>query len=69
MSKPEDRHETTRNWAKYTGIAGQLLGTIGICVFLGIWLDGHFATTPLLTVVLSLVGVIGGLYVAIKDFL
>ena len=51
------------------GIGGQLIGSIGICIAIGIWADGYFATDPWLTVVMSLVGVVGGLWVSIKDLL
>lgn len=51
------------------GIGAQLIGTIGICIFIGLWADDQLGTSPWLTVVLSLVGVIGGLYVSLKDLL
>jgi F0F1-type ATP synthase assembly protein I len=51
------------------GIGAQLIGTIGVCLFLGLYLDGQLGTNPWLTVLLSLVGVIGGLYVSLKDLL
>ena len=51
------------------GIGAQLIGTIGVCVFIGLYLDGQFGTNPWITVALSLVGVIGGLWVSVKDLL
>jgi len=51
------------------GIGGQLIGTIGVSVFIGIWLDSYFDTNPWLTIVMSLIGVVGGLWVSIKDLL
>ncbi|WP_116107896.1 AtpZ/AtpI family protein [Lewinella sp. IMCC34191] len=51
------------------GLGAQLIGTIMVCVFLGHYLDGQFGTNPWITVVLSLVGVVGGLWVSIKDLL
>ena len=51
------------------GIGAQLIGMIGVCIALGIYLDGYFGTNPILTVVLSLVGVIGGLWVSVRDLL
>lgn len=54
---------------KYSGLAVQLLFTIGAFVALGLWADGQLGSSPWLTIVGSLVGVIGGLYVALKDLL
>ncbi len=51
------------------GIGAQLIGTIGVSVFIGLYLDGQFGTNPWITVIMSLVGVIGGLWVSIKDLL
>lgn len=51
------------------GIGAQLIGTIGVGVFVGIWLDGQFGTNPILTVILSLVGVVGGLWVSVRDLI
>lgn len=54
---------------KYSGMAFQMIGIMLAFVFAGVYLDGWFGTTPLLTVVMSLLGVAGGLYVSLKDFL
>ncbi len=58
-----------RAWSKYMGLGAQLIGTIGVCVFIGIWLDGQLGTNPWLTIAMSLLGVIGGLYISIRDLL
>lgn len=74
-TEPEDKdladkaREGTRNWLKYSGMAFQIGGVIVIFVLLGQWLDGYFGTDPYLTLVFSLVGVIGGMYSALRDFL
>ena len=67
MSKPKPPTRETAAWMKYSGLAVQLIFTIGIFLGLGLWADGQLGTKPLLTVVGSLVGVIGGLWVALKD--
>lgn len=56
-------------WMKYAGMATQLAISITVCALLGRYLDGRFETGSLLTVVLSLFGVFGGLYLALKDFI
>lgn len=65
----DSARKATRNWMKYSGMAFQMIGVMLACVFAGIYLDGRLGTSPLLTVVLSLMGVAGGLYVALKDFI
>ncbi len=54
-------------WANYLGLGTQLAVTILAMVFLGIWLDGKFSTTPVLTLVFSFIGIFGGLYNFIKS--
>ncbi len=51
------------------GIGAQLIGMIGICVGIGLYADSQLGTNPWITIVMSLVGVIGGLYVSVKDLL
>jgi F0F1-type ATP synthase assembly protein I len=54
---------------KYSGMAFQMIGVLLIFVFAGVYLDGWLETSPLLTVIMSLFGVAGGLYLALKDFI
>lgn len=59
----------TNTALKYTGIAFQMLAIIVFSVFIGIKLDGWLHTSDIFTVVLSLMGVVVGIYIAIKDFI
>ena len=61
--------KVTRNWMKYSGMAFQMIGVMLACVFAGIYLDSWLGTNPIFTIVMSLIGVSGGLYAAIKDFI
>lgn len=68
----EDKQEIRkrgRNWMKYSGMAFQMIGTMLAFVFGGIYLDKWLETGPWGLIVLSLLGVFGGLYVALKDFI
>lgn len=56
-----------KSWANYLGLGTQLAVTIVAMVFLGVWLDGKFSTTPILTIIFSFLGIIGGLYSFIKS--
>jgi ATP synthase protein I len=71
VPKPKPNHpgEKGRNWIKYSGLAMQLIVTILVFTFLGQYLDGQLGTDPWLTVVFSLIGVVGGLYLSLRDFL
>lgn len=51
------------------GIGAQLIGMIGICIGTGLYADAQLGTNPWLTIVMSLIGVVGGLYVSVKDLL
>ncbi|PPK85861.1 putative F0F1-ATPase subunit (Ca2+/Mg2+ transporter) [Neolewinella xylanilytica] len=66
-SKPKG--DDGRAWTKYMGLGAQLIATIGISVAIGLYLDGQFGTNPWITVAMSLLGVVGGLWVSIKDLL
>lgn len=54
--------------AKYSGIAFQMLATIGLSAWAGVWLDGHYRTkTPWFTIGLMLLGVLVALYQVIRS--
>lgn len=55
-----------QSYVKYSGLAFQMLVTIGIGVWGGIKLDEWLGLSPLFTVVLSLVAVIGSLVLLIR---
>ena len=65
----KEARKATRNWMKFSGMAFQMIGVLLACVFGGIYLDDLLGTDPILTIVMSLVGVAGGLYLALKDLI
>lgn len=69
MGNPKDNDATgMKKYAKYSGIAFQMIASVGIMAALGWWLDGYFnMEKPYLTALCSLIGVIAGLYVVIKE--
>lgn len=52
--------------ARYSGIGVQMIVTIGLFTWLGVWLDGKYGWSPWATVVLSLLGVFGAMYQIIR---
>ena len=60
--------KTTNAYAKYSGMAFQMLGTIGAGVYSGLkldeWQQNHF---PVWTLVLSLASVGGSLYLFVRQ--
>jgi ATP synthase protein I len=57
-------------YARYTGLAFQMLGIILVTVWGGTRLDKLTGWhTPVFTIVLSLLGVFAAIYVAVKDFI
>jgi len=71
--KPNDQQKITKglnNYAKYSGLAFQMIAIILLGVFGGIklddWLNLKF---PVFTVILSLTGTGAAVYYGIKDFL
>ena len=62
-----DSPSPLRSFAKYSGIAFQMLATIGLSAWAGIWLDHHFHTKiPWWTIGLLLFGVLVALYQVIR---
>jgi ATP synthase protein I len=47
---------------QYSGLGIQLVGTILVFLFIGVWLDGQFGTKFIWTLVLTFVGFAGGFY-------
>ncbi len=72
--KKKDENEDGRsnfavNYGPYLGLGLQLAVTVIVMVFLGIWLDGKFNTSPWLTVTFSFLGIATSLYNFIKTVL
>ncbi|MDP4188061.1 MAG: AtpZ/AtpI family protein [Bacteroidota bacterium] len=57
------------DYGKYSSIAFQMLVIILLSVFGGFKLDHWLHTTPVFTVILSIVGVFLAVYFAIKDLI
>lgn len=56
-------------YAKYSGLAFEMLFIIGAGVFGGIKLDKAINTSPIFTAIFSFIGVILAIYFAVKDLL
>jgi len=72
--KDKDENEDGRsnfavNYGPYLGLGLQLAVTVIVMVFLGIWLDGKFNSSPWLTVIFSFLGIAASLYNFIKTVL
>jgi F0F1-type ATP synthase assembly protein I len=70
--KPPDNSENKGlyAYAKYSGLAFQMALIIGVMTWCGVKLDKVLGlSTPVFTIILSLLGVFAGIYTAIKDFI
>ncbi|NWF87987.1 MAG: AtpZ/AtpI family protein [Ignavibacteriaceae bacterium] len=56
-----------KDYAPYLGLGVQLAASIVILLFIGIWLDGKFDSSPYLTLVFSFLGIFTGMYHFIKS--
>src|SRR3954447_7878035 len=65
--KPKPEREKSP-WS-YAGMGLQFAGTTAVFAFIGLYLDRRYGWSPWGTVTLSMVGVVGGLYLLIKDAL
>lgn len=59
-----------QDFGKYSTLAFQMIVIIGVMTWCGVKLDKVLGlSTPVFTVILSLLGVFAGIYTAIKDFI
>ena len=66
----QPQNKGLNNFARYSGLAFQMIGIILLTTFGGIKLDKLTGwETPVFTIILSLLGVFAAIYVSIRDFL
>ena len=63
--KNDNRKNNLNNYAKFSGVAFEMLGIIVLGVWGGIRLDARLDVEPLFTVVLSLLAVAAAMYLII----
>ncbi|MFO7622705.1 MAG: AtpZ/AtpI family protein [Bacteroidales bacterium] len=71
-NEPEKEKENSglQNYARYSGMAFQMIVIIGLATWGGVKLDELLSMkTPVFTIVLSLLGVFTALYVSLKDLI
>ena len=64
-----DPRKNLNEYARYSGMAIQMLGIILLGVFAGFGLDRWLHTKPILTVILSIISVTLSIYVVTRDIL
>ena len=64
------QNKALNNYAKYSGLAFQMGAIIAVTTWGGIKFDELAGTeTPVFTIILSLLGVVAAIYMAVKDFI
>lgn len=72
MLNPEgkDKKDSIHNYYKevgpYVTLGLQLAVTVGLMVFVGYWIDSKNGTSPLYTLIFSILGIASGLYNFLK---
>ena len=70
QKEKKSKYSGLENYAKYTGIAFQMIVIILLAVWGGLKLDEKYnEEEPLFIIILSILGVFLALYVALKDFI
>lgn len=64
-----DPKKNLNSYARYSGMAFQMLVIILLSVFGGLKLDQYLHTRPVFTIILTVAGVIVSIYYALKDLL
>ncbi|MEZ5000242.1 MAG: AtpZ/AtpI family protein [Bacteroidales bacterium] len=66
----KENSDDLKSYARYSGMALQMIVIIGLMTYAGVWLDEkREADTPVFTLIFSLVGVFAALYSVLKDFI
>jgi F0F1-type ATP synthase assembly protein I len=69
-NRKKQENKELNDYAKYSGIAFQMVAIIALTTWGGIKLDKLAGfETPVFTIVLSLLGVFAAIYTAVKDFI
>ncbi len=59
-----------RNYARYSGLAFEMLGIIFLGTFAGVKIDARMSNDiPVFTIILSLFSVVAALYIVLKDLI
>lgn len=68
QEKKKQLLNTANSYVKYSALAFQMIGIIGICTFIGYKIDeSQQNKTPLITGIASLIGVVIALYTVFKS--
>lgn len=68
--KQSKTKKIAQNFAKYSGLSFVMGGVIFAFNYAGRYLDTYFVTeTPWFNIILSIIGVFVGMYLALKDFI
>lgn len=65
----KDKPSNINNFAKFSGLAFQMLAVIGSGVALGLFLDKQFNTKNIFAAICSLIFVFASIYLVIKEVL
>jgi len=57
----ENRRQAERRYLKYAAVGTQFGLTITLFTLAGVWLDERFDKSPLFTIILALIGIVGGM--------
>lgn len=67
--REDQKKRVERKYLRYAGVGVQFGLTIFLLTLLGTWLDGRFGTEPLFTIVLLLLGFVGGTWSLVRQVL
>jgi F0F1-type ATP synthase assembly protein I len=69
LNNKDKKNEIYKSVAPFINLGLQMAITIGVFVLAGWWLDKHFDTSPLWTLVLTCLGIFGSMYSFIRKAL
>lgn len=68
QKKKKQSLKGVNNYIKYSGLAFQMIGIIGLFAFAGYKIDDYLKSkTPLITGIFSLIGVVISIYIVLRD--
>ncbi len=67
-TEPKERPKGPADFARYSGLAFEMLAIIGVGTWAGVWLDAYFNhETPWITATVAPLSVLISLYLVLKD--
>ena len=64
---PKDHDRIAEKYLKYSGLGFELAGSVAVFCLIGYFVDQHWGISPIGIITGAVIGIIGGMYLLIKE--